>query len=177
MFYLRDLPKYDAIRARATRYPEVEPAAVEAFLVLLRTGSDVLAALERFLSTHQLSQGSWTVLMVLNRDPLVPLMPSDLAGKCGVTRATMTGLLDGLERKGWVRREPEMSDRRTLRVRLTQDGIDVLDGMTHDYYRRIALLMRDLNDDDKRQLSTMLFRVLANVGDVAADPPTNGTPV
>jgi DNA-binding MarR family transcriptional regulator len=172
MFYLRDLPKYDAIRARAARYPEVEPAAVEAFLVLLRTGSDVLAALERFLSTHQLSQGSWTVLMVLNRDPAIPLMPSDLAGKCGVTRATMTGLLDGLERKGWVRREPEMSDRRTLRVRLTREGIDLLDGMTHDYYRRVALLMRDLNDDDKRHLSGMLLRILNNVGDVAPPPVT-----
>ena len=170
MFYLRDLPKYDAIRARASRYPEVQAGAVEAFLILLRTGSDVLSALERFLSSHNLSQGSWTVLMVLNRDPAVPLMPSDLAGKCGVTRATMTGLLDGLERKQWVRREPEPSDRRTLRVRLTREGIQLLDGMTHDYYRRIALLMRDLDDDDKRLLSDMLFRVLANVGDVAAEP-------
>lgn len=179
MFYLRDLPKYDAIRARASRYPEVQAAAVEAFLVLLRTGSDVLSALERFLSSHDLSMGSWTVLMVLNRDPAIPLMPSDLANKCGVTRATMTGLLDGLERKRLVRREPEPSDRRTLRVRLTREGIDRLDGMTHDYYRRVALLMRDLDDEDKRQLSDMLLRVLANVGDVAAEPalppvPTNG---
>ena len=174
MFYLRDLPKYDAIRTRAARYPEIDPAAVEAFLVLLRTGSDVLASLERFLSSHKLSQGSWTVLMVLNRDPAVPLMPSELASKCGVTRATMTGLLDGLERKRMVRREPEPSDRRTLRVRLTPGGIGALDGMTHDYYRRVALLMRDLNDDDKRQLSDMLFRVLANVGTIAAAdaPPT-----
>jgi len=177
MFYLRDLPKYDAIRARATRYPEVQPAAVEAFLVLLRTGSDVLAALERFLSSHNLSQGSWTVLMVLNRDPAVPLMPSDLAGKCGVTRATMTGLLDGLERKGLVRREPEPADRRTLRVRLTRAGITLLDGMTHDYYRRVALLMRDLDDEDKRRMSDMLFRVLANVGDVSGDGAGPPVPV
>ncbi len=176
MFYLRDLPKYDAIRARASRYPEIDPAAVEAFLVLLRTGSDVLASLERFLSSHRLSQGSWTVLMVLNRDPLVPLMPSDLATKCGVTRATMTGLLDGLERKGLVRRDPEPSDRRTVRVRLTPAGIETLDGMTHDYYRRIAALMRDLDDDDKRHLSDMLFRVLANAGQIAAGTPSPAPP-
>ncbi len=139
----------------------------------------MLASLERFLAGHNLSQGSWTVLMVLNRDPAVPLMPSDLASKCGVTRATMTGLLDGLERKRLLRREPEPSDRRTLRVRLTRDGIDGLDGMTHDYYRRVARLMRDLNDDDKRHLSGMLLRVLANVHDVAPagpPPPPRGGP-
>ena len=170
MFFLRDLPKYEAIRTRAARYPEVDAGAVEAFLTLLRTGSDVLAALEKFLSTHGLSQGSWTVLMVLNRDPLTTLMPSELADKCGVTRATMTGLLDGLERQRLLRREPDTADRRTLRVSLTRDGIDRLDGMTHDYYRRVALLMRDLDDAAKGQMNVMLLRVLANVGDVAAVP-------
>src|SRR5436309_12182623 len=95
MFILRDLPKYDAIRARATRYPEVNAGAVEAFLTLLRVGSDVFAALEKYLACHRLSQGSFTVLMLLNRDPDIGLNPSDLASKCGVTRATMTGLLDG----------------------------------------------------------------------------------
>ena len=168
MFFLRDLPKYDAIRARAARYPEVDAGAVEAFLTLLRTGADVLSALEKFLATHNLSQGSWTVLMVLNRDPLVTLMPSELADKCGVTRATMTGLLDGLERQRLLRREPDTVDRRTLQVRLTAAGIDRLDGMTHDYYRRVALLMRDLDDEAKRQMSQMLLTVLARVGDVAA---------
>ena len=169
MFYLRDLPKYDAIRARAARYPEIDPAGIEAFLVLLRTGADVLAGLERFLSSHNLSQGSWTVLMVLNRYPDVPLMPSELADKCGVTRATMTGLLHGLERKRWARRQPDPADRRTVRVRLTPAGIHVLDGMTHDYYRRVALLMGNLDDADKRLLSDMLLRVHANVAHVAAD--------
>ena len=168
MFLLRDLPKYDAIRLRAARYPEVDAGAVEAFLTLLRTGCDVLVALERFLATHGLSQGSWTVLMVLNRDPLVRLKASDLAGKCGVTRATMTGLLDGLERQELVAREGDPADRRTVMVRLTTAGVERLDGMTHDYYRRVALLMGDLGDDDKRALSGMLLRVLGNVGHVAA---------
>ena len=83
----------------------------------------------------------------------------------------MTGLLDGLERKGLVRREPADVDRRTLRVRLTGVGIGLLDGMTHDYYRRVALLMSDLTEDDKRTLSGMLLRVLGNVGHVAAELP------
>ena len=177
MFLLRDLPKYDAIRARATRYPEVDAGAVEAFLTLLRTGSDVFASLEKFLAAHSLSQGSWCVLMVLNREPTVTLMPSELADKCGVTRATMTGLLDGLERQRLVRRESDAADRRTLRVRLTRAGVDRLDGMCHDYYRRVALLMRDLDDGDKRTLSEMLLRVLANAGDVSAEVVTADEPV
>jgi DNA-binding MarR family transcriptional regulator len=159
MFYLRDLPKYEAIRARAVRYPEVDPSAVEAFLILLRVGADVLTAFEKFLACHNITQGSFTVLMVLNRDPQTGLNPSDLATKCGVTRATMTGLLDGLERKKLLRRESDQEDRRTILIRLTEKGIALLEGFLHEYYSKIALLMSGLSDDEKRHLSQMLMTV------------------
>jgi DNA-binding MarR family transcriptional regulator len=166
MFYLRDLPKYEAIRARAARYPEVDPAACEAFLTLLRVGSDVLAALERYLSNHHISMGRFTVLMVLNRDPSQGMNPSDLAAKCGVTRATITGLLDSLERKRLIRRESAQADRRTILIRLTDKGIELLEGMLHDYYRRMALLMGELSEDEKRELSAMLLKVAHGVGHI-----------
>jgi DNA-binding MarR family transcriptional regulator len=166
MFFLRDLPKYDAIRARAARYPEVDPAAIESFLTLLRVGSDVLAAFERYLANHHISQGRFTVLMILNRNPEIGLNPSDLAAKCGVTRATMTGLLDSLERKRLIRRESAQADRRTVLVRLNDKGIELLEGMLHDYYRRISLLMGDLAEDDKRHLTAMLLKVAGGISHV-----------
>ncbi|HSV13603.1 MAG TPA: MarR family transcriptional regulator [Tepidisphaeraceae bacterium] len=167
MFFLRDLPKYDAIRARAARYPEVDPAALESFLTLLRVGSDVLAAWEKYLAGHHISQGRFTVLMVLNRDPITGLNPSDLAARCGVTRATMTGLLDSLERKRLIRRESDQADRRTVLVRLNDKGIDLLEGMLHDYYRRISLLMGELSEDEKRSLTAMLTKVAGSIRHVS----------
>jgi DNA-binding MarR family transcriptional regulator len=167
MFFLRDLPKYDAIRARAARYPEVDPAAVESFLTLLRVGSDVLAAWEKYLAGHHISQGRFTVLMVLNRDPSMGLNPSDLAARCGVTRATMTGLLDSLERKRLIRRESDQADRRTVLVRLNDKGIALLEGMLHDYYRRISLLMGELSEEEKRSLTAMLIKVAGGIRHVS----------
>jgi DNA-binding MarR family transcriptional regulator len=169
MFFLRDLPKYDAIRARASRYPEIDAGAVEAFLTLLRVGSDVLAAFEKYLAGHNISQGSFTVLMVLNRHPEQGLNPSDLAAKCGVTRATMTGLLNGLERKKLLRRESEQADRRTVLIRLTDSGVELLEGMLHDYYRRIARLMEGLSEAEKRQLSERLQVVAQGIRQVNGD--------
>ena len=171
MFYLRDLPKYEAIRSRAARYPEIDAGAVEAYLTLMRVGSDVLAAIEKYLAAHNISQGSFTVLMVLNRNPEIGLNPSDLAAKCGVTRATMTGLIDGLERKKLLRRDGEQKDRRTVLVRLTEKARELLDGMLHDYYRRIALLMGALNDSDKRHLSEVLHRVAQGVHHINNSQP------
>jgi DNA-binding MarR family transcriptional regulator len=48
-----------------------------------------------------------------------PLSPSDLARRAGLHPATTTGVLDRLQRGGWVTRErdPDVADRRAVTVR------------------------------------------------------------
>lgn len=159
MLYLRDLPKYEAIEQRARRYPEIDPASVVSYLVLLRVASDVLAAIEAYLARHQMSQGRFTVLALLNRDPDKPMSPSDLATRSGVTRATMTGLLDGLEREHLIRRQRDRNDRRMQLVELTPRGRKLLDGIFPDYYRRIARLMGHLTEEEKKSLIELLNKI------------------
>jgi DNA-binding MarR family transcriptional regulator len=164
MFYLRDLPKYEALRQRAARYPEIDPRAFEAFLVLLRVGSDLLDGLEAYLGSKGMSQGKFSILMLLNRDPEVGVSPSDLAERSGVTRATITGLLDGLTREKLVSREDDTGDRRKAVVRLTSRGRKLLDGMLPQYYRHVAELMGGMSDEEKAKLVELLTRVNQRVG-------------
>lgn len=166
MFYLRDLPKYEAIRQRALRYPDLNARALEAFLVMLRVASDVLDALEALLASYGTSQGKFTVLMLLNRNPDVGMCPSDLAERSGVTRATITGLLDGLEREKYIVREDDRTDRRKAVVRLTPRGIKSLDAMLPSYYRQVSELMGQLADTEKANLVELLMKVNSNLADV-----------
>ncbi len=46
-----------------------------------------------------------------------PLSPSTLARRTGLHPATMTGILDRLEQRGWVARDRDASDRRAVVVR------------------------------------------------------------
>src|SRR6266446_116721 len=46
-----------------------------------------------------------------------PLSPSALAQRASLHPATLTGILDRLERGGWVARERSPSDRRSILVR------------------------------------------------------------
>jgi DNA-binding MarR family transcriptional regulator len=50
-----------------------------------------------------------------------PLSPSSLARRAGLHPATMTGILDRLERGGWVARDRDSSDRRAVVVRALRD--------------------------------------------------------
>jgi DNA-binding MarR family transcriptional regulator len=159
MFYLRDLPRYEALRERVARYPNINARAVEGFLVLLRVASDTLGGIEAWLAQHGMSQGKFTLLMILNRDPHVGMLPSELADRSGVTRATITGLLDGLEREHLVRRENHAHDRRKAVVFLTLEGQKQLDAILPGYYEQINLLMGELSQGDKEGLVDLLVKV------------------
>ncbi|MQA08417.1 MAG: MarR family transcriptional regulator [Pseudonocardiaceae bacterium] len=52
-----------------------------------------------------------------------PLSPTALARRAGLHPATVTGILDRLQRGGWVKRErdPEAADRRAVTIRILRD--------------------------------------------------------
>lgn len=163
MFYLRDLPDDKALNEFAERYSNMDVSAVKACLVLLRTGSDLLTGFEITLSRHGLSQGRFLILIVMNRTPDKAVSPSELAEKIGVTRATMTGLLDGLERDKLIKRYAHPGDRRKIALQLTSKGRHRLEQMLPDYYDRIAKLMKNLSEDECQQLVELLGKVTAGL--------------
>ena len=58
-----------------------------------------------------------------------PVSPSALAKRAGLHPATMTGILDRLERGGWISRDrdPDATDRRAVTIRLRRErGAEVL---------------------------------------------------
>lgn len=162
MLQLRDLPTNEVLGKFAERYPDADVTAVSSFLHLLRVATDLSVALDTCLSKHGLLQGRWWVLILLMREESKTSKPSILAEKAGVTRATMTGLIDGLEQGGLVARVFTKDDRRSVLIRLTEAGKAKLDIVMPDYYRRVRLCMQALDEEKRAQLHQILG--LINLG-------------
>ncbi len=159
VFMLRDIPKYETLKAQADRYPEIDPASSASCVLLLRVASDILAAIDDYLAKTKMSYGRWGVLLVLYRTPETPISPGELAEKAGVTRATMTGLIDGLERQSYVRRERVNGDRRMFDVRLTTAGQKYLDETMPGFFRLIRHCMSGIPEPEKQELMVLLSRL------------------
>lgn len=159
MFYLKDLPTDKTPAEFTERYPTINPSALKTCAALLRAGSELLTAFETILGIYGLSQGRFLTLIVMNRTPDEEINPSTLAEKVGVKRATMSGLLDGLERSGLVERLTYPEDRRKRGIRLTAKGRQVLDDMLPDYYRNIAKIMMHLTEKERLELMSLLAKV------------------
>jgi len=86
----------------------------------LRELSNQLSLLNHHVSAHiDLNDTDLDCLELINRHG--PLNPSALARRAGLHPATITGILDRLERGGWVARERHPSNRRAVVVRALGD--------------------------------------------------------
>ncbi len=159
MFLLRDLPNLEMIEKFAARYPMIDSSAVQTLLYLLRTASDVLITGESNLNQYGISQGRLVVMMILVREPEKALYPSTLAEKAGVSRATMTGLIDGLERDGYVERCRGSEDRRSVMIHMTPKGQKFLDKILPDHFTNVSKLMSNLDSSERKNLINLLKKV------------------
>jgi DNA-binding MarR family transcriptional regulator len=189
---LKDLPRYECLLEAAKEFPDLDPSAAVAFLHLLRTGDEVFALTDRTLADSNISHGRFGVLMLLWRSTQPraaklmgveeftpccgPRTPAELAEAAGVTRATMTGLIDTLERDGLVKREPDPDDRRMMSVRLTPKGDRFLNEFLPGYFKSIAGLMAPLTEPERQTLVTLLGKVQQHAaalrGENAVQPAT-----
>ena len=102
-----------------------------------------------------------------------PLSPSVLARRAGLHPATMTGILDRLERGGWIARERDPADRRAVLIRAERGrGAEVL----HLYAGMNSAMDQIIGEYDETQLELLagFLRQTAEAGRAAAEDLADG---
>jgi DNA-binding MarR family transcriptional regulator len=88
-----------------------------------------------------------------------PQRASELAAAVGVSRPTLTSLVDGLEQAGLLRRIPVPTDRRGIRLELTDEGSRA----TARAERALAARLLRLIDGDVRDVVQIVKGVVSGV--------------
>jgi DNA-binding MarR family transcriptional regulator len=118
-------------------------------------------AQERVFGKFGLQRGEFDVLAALRRSgPPYTLIPSELSATLMMSRAGMTSRLDRLEKAGFVERTLDPDDRRSFRIRLTDQGFAAVDAAMTEHTANVSELLSSLEKTEIGLLDDVLRKLL-----------------
>lgn len=141
---------------------ENEPPEVEAY-TLLRQVNSMMDTYNRFdLRSEELTVPQFMILNYATVDG-VPL--SEISARMLCDNSNLTGIVDRLITKGFVRRRPDPQDRRVSLICLTPAGAEKLRRIKPRHHARVSRRMRSLSESQVQELRDILQRLYAGLQD------------
>lgn len=118
----------------------------------------IQAVLQRVAAAHDVSMIQLRLLGILrDHEPGM----RELARYLNLDKSSVSGLVDRAEQRGLMRREPSPDDGRALRVVATPLGRELIEAGAAEIEREVFGLTAGLSEADRRQLLTLIVRILA----------------
>jgi DNA-binding MarR family transcriptional regulator len=117
-------------------------------------------ALDAELEPFGLKATDYVVLVTLGSDP--PLTASSVCSLIAHDPGAMTRKIDGLEKKGLVRRVRSETDRRAIHIELTPEGRKLYPRLMSAVVGVVNEFLHGFSKAEVRELESMLKRILAN---------------
>jgi DNA-binding MarR family transcriptional regulator len=159
-----------------SEFPGASRSASEVAVNLAQAQLVVLAEIERPVrEAHDLSASAFQTLAIL--DGASEALPGHvIAERLVVSSASMTSLVDTLERRGLVERRPHPTDRRKVLIQLTADGQRIVDQQLPMIHAVINRAISTLSESDRAHLLRSLTTIRAHVSQIAGQPMPRAKP-
>lgn len=134
----------------------------EALLSIVVTASLLLKFADKFFGKYGITGTQFNILKMLREFEAEGLSQQELSQKLVVTKSNVVGLIDRMEKSGYVRRKAHPTDRRFNLLGLTAKGRKLVDELEVLYFKKINELMSDLPEQQKQAVITALENVREN---------------
>ncbi|GAF41897.1 marr family transcriptional regulator [Agrilactobacillus composti DSM 18527 = JCM 14202] len=141
-------------------YKDADPETVLTFINFQHCYRTVENFYEQVLAQYGLSESRFIILMFLYHNQDTGLSPSDLAGKLGTSKVTVSKLIRGLLVDQLIEKAPVPRDKRSFVVRITAKGLQLLTRFLPVNFQTVNHLFANLTSAEQKQLNVLLNKLL-----------------
>jgi DNA-binding MarR family transcriptional regulator len=113
-------------------------------------------------------------LGVILSEAMTPMTMGELSQAVDVPLSTATRIVDSLVDRGYAERLSDPTDRRVVRVGLTQTGQDLYQAIEGMIRMRIGVLLRQFTPDERKTLLRLMHKILDALADELAQTEATG---
>jgi DNA-binding MarR family transcriptional regulator len=142
---------------------DLQVAAEELAEIVMHMQRKFLHNLSEELGRGNVSFPQYFLLGCLEKQEVITM--SGIASKMGHTTAAATGLVDRLEKLGYVERSHALDDRRKVMVKITQKGSGLVAEIRRDMVNKIMTLLREYLTAEEGRAWLQIYRKIADCSD------------
>lgn len=168
-FYTRTLPKEEVISKITSEFTDLDPKHIEMISKIYRFCADFTSAKDKKMSQYGLSDGRFTILMTLWMSE-IGLKSVTLADQLRVSRATIAGLVESLEKDKLIDRKEDKQDKRAELVYLTAKGKSLMSEILPEHFGCISRFANCLNQSEVKAFISSLDKLQSNLVEIYEKP-------
>lgn len=155
------------------RGTEREETVLNTWIKMNRALGVLSSKLERVTQEHDLTHGQFGILEILHH--LGPLSQKELGQKHFSTEGNICQIVGNLEKRGLIERQRNEDDRRSMTVRLTTEGEEIISRVFPAYLGVLVTELSVLEPRDMETLQELHRRIGLSVSGRASDPCAEST--
>lgn len=143
-----------------TASKETDRKSARLGLLMLWLGDNILDAMDVELSPFGITESKLDLLLLLTLHEGRELVtPSSLADRLGIRRASVTALLDWLEKRSWIARKQSELDRRMIHVTITPEGRELVQKALPVFWSTCSSVMSEMDSEERKVLGNILVKL------------------
>ncbi len=141
----------------------IETAEHECLLNILYAGTMISKASYVYFREYGITDAQFNVLIQLRYAKQSTLSQADLGRRLVVNKADMTGIVDRLEKAGFVERTDHPKDRRVNIIKITKNGRNMVNKLEPGYFEGVRRLMSGILKTDMKIIIRGMEKVRDNI--------------
>lgn len=132
--------------------------ANQVILKLIKTANTLGTIGDQFFKPYKVTSAQFNVLVIL-KNAQTMLNQQELGALLVVSRSDITGIVDRLEKWGYVNRVPHKNDRRVKLLKILQKGIDLINKVDEAYFVQVDKIIKNYSDEDLKQFEKLIVKM------------------
>ena len=131
----------------------------EFLYTLLRVSSLFAKFVDKYLIPYGLTEAQYKILELLSQNGRTGMTQVEISEILLVNRSNITGLVDRLEKAGFVNRSSDPKDRRINRIKLKEKAKKALKDLQQPYVTLMTDICKPLNKDEMKTLQFLFGKI------------------
>ena len=160
---MKETPDMNKVELLIKKSPTADLNIAKAYFAFRLVSQKTLGKFEGYFTQFNLRHSQVAIMLVIYVNDNIPYTSIEISKKLGLSTATISNVLNTLEKKGFIEKSKQKMDKRYYNVFLSDAGMDFLNSFIPDYLSYSEKLFSNFSEEEIKTLERLSLKLYSNL--------------